>query len=185
MKKYLLLILFLSPIIMISIFHYQIKKTAKTTPPSDVPYIIVLGAKVNGEVMSLSLLNRANKALEYLNENPNTKVITTGGQGPGEDITESSALKAFFIENGIDETRILEEDLSTSTYENLRFTKNLYDVHEAVIVSNDFHLYRSIELARKVGIKGHPLAAETPAIVRVNLYLREYAAILKMKIVGT
>lgn len=158
--------------------------TAKETPPDKVPHLVILGAKVNGTDMSLSLLYRANKALEYLKDNPVTKVIVTGGQGPGEDITEAEALRRFLEENGIEPERILLEDKSTSTYENLKFTKELYNIDEAVIVSNDFHLYRAIELAENVGIKGYPLAAKTPKVVQFTLQLREYAAILKMKITG-
>lgn len=173
------------PVVFISFLHIEMKKTARQSPPPNVPYLIVLGAKVNGEEMSLSLLYRAQKALEYLKENPDTIVIVTGGQGEGEGITEAEALNRFFSENGIDEDRILKEDRSTSTYENVKFTKELYDIEEAVIVSNDFHLYRSIILADKVGIKGYPLAAETPRVVKTSLFIREYAAILKMKIFGS
>ncbi|WP_284139548.1 MULTISPECIES: YdcF family protein [unclassified Virgibacillus] len=164
--------------------HVQIKKTANRTTPQDMPYIIVLGAKVNGDEMSLSLLYRAKKALTYLQDNPQTKVIASGGQGAGEDISEAAALKQYFIEKGIDEERILVEDQSTSTYENLAFVKELYGIEEAVITSNDFHLYRAIENAKDVGIKGYPLAAKTPNIVKWKLYIREYAAILKLKLTG-
>ncbi|MEH7344786.1 YdcF family protein [Bacillus sp. JJ1532] len=186
MKKILILIsaaIILLLIIIIGI-HQSMMETAKKTPPHSVPYLIVLGAKVNGEEMSLSLLFRAKKALEYLKENPETNVIVTGGQGNGENITEAEALRRFFIEQGISEDRILKEELSTSTYENLKYTKDIYDIDEAVIVSNDFHLYRSLKLAEKVEIKGYPLAAETPAIVKTTLFIREYAAIIKMTIVG-
>ncbi|MBU8878780.1 YdcF family protein [Bacillus sp. FJAT-29790] len=175
----------LIPFIIITSLHAEMMRTARKSPPSDIPYLIVLGAKVNGEEMSLSLLYRARKALEYLEENPDTVVIVTGGQGKGEDITEAEALKRFFLENGMNENRILKEDLSTSTYENLTFTKDLYEIDQAVIVSNDFHLYRSIKLAQKVGIKGYPLAAETPRVVKTSLFIREYAAILKMKLLGS
>lgn len=187
MKKILIIlcVAVVLPVIIASVLHNEIIKTAKSTPPSKVPYLIVLGAKVNGEEMSLSLLYRAEKALEYLEENPRTVVIVTGGQGKGEDITEAEALWRFFVERGISEDRILKEDLSTSTYENLQFTKDKYDIDQAVIVSNDFHLYRSIELANKVEIKGYPLAADTPKVVKTTLFLREYAAIIKMKIFGS
>ncbi len=187
MKKLIIIVgmFIVASIIVIATIHGQIIKTAEQNPPAGIPYLIVLGAKVNGEEMSLSLLYRAQKALEYLQSNPDTKVIVTGGQGPGENITEAEALSRFFLENGIPEQRILQEALSTSTYENLKFTKNLYQIDEAIIVSNDFHLYRSISLAEKVGIKGYPLAAETPAVVKTSLFIREYAAIIKMKLLGT
>lgn len=186
MKKLMILILAIiaAAIIVIATIHGQMVKTARQNPPEGIPYIIVLGAKVNREEMSLSLLYRAQTALEYLKSNPETIVIVTGGQGPGEDITEAEALSRFFLENGIQQHRILQENLSTSTYENLKFTKELYDINEAVIVSNDFHLYRSVALAEKVDIKGYPLAADTPKVVKTTLFIREYAAIIKMKLLG-
>lgn len=187
MKKFFILLGVATavPIILITILHNKMMDTANTAPPSKIPYLIVLGAKVNGEEMSLSLLYRARTALEYLKENPETIVIVTGGKGKGENITEAEALKRFFVKEGIINTRILTEQQSTSTYENIRFAKELYDIDEAVIVSNDFHLYRAIKLADKVGIKGFPLAAETPKVVKSTLFVREYAAILKMKIIGS
>jgi len=164
--------------------HWKIIQTANETPPSRVPYIIVLGAKVNGEEMSLSLRYRAEAALTYLSNNNRTKVIVTGGQGPDEDITEAEAMRRYFIAEGIDPSRILIEQQSTSTYENLLFSKDLYHVREAVIVSNDFHLYRATKIAENLGIKSHPLAAKTPNVVKVPMYLREYLAILKLYITG-
>ncbi|MFO1444776.1 YdcF family protein [Bacillus sp. Bva_UNVM-123] len=184
MKKWFLFVMIIVPIIVISILHIQILKTAQQSPPQGIPYLIVLGAKVNGEEMSLSFLYRAQKALQYLNDNPETIVIATGGQGDGENITEAEALARYFLENGIDEERILKEERSTSTYENVKFTKELFQIEQAVIVSNDFHLYRAISLANKVDIHGYPLAAETPSVVKTQLFIREYAAIMKMKLFG-
>ncbi|UAC49858.1 YdcF family protein [Bacillus aquiflavi] len=163
MKKKLILLVLFIVIMMISYFHLQIMTTASKTPPGEVDYLIVLGAKVNGEEMSPSLYNRAQKALEYLQNNLDTKVILTGGQGPDEGIAEAEALRRFFEKEGLQKDRILIEDRSTSTYENLLFTKKLYGIEKAVIVSNDFHLYRSVKLAEKLKIEAYPLAAETPA----------------------
>ncbi|MED3553438.1 YdcF family protein [Cytobacillus praedii] len=186
MKKFIYFSgLLVIPLIIISLIHIQIVKTAQLTPPSNIPYLIVLGAKVNGEEMSLSLQYRAKTALSYLEDNPKTVVIVTGGKGKGENITEAEALRRFFIENHINENRILVEDRSTSTYENLKFTKELYEIDEAVIVSNDFHLYRATTFANKVGITGYPLAAETPKVVKATLFIREYAAVIKMIILGS
>ncbi|QQZ11229.1 YdcF family protein [Heyndrickxia vini] len=162
----------------------QIKKTAKEEPPNDIPYIIILGAKVNGEKMSKALSERAKVGLEYLRENKKSKVIVTGGQGPDEKITEAEALRRYMMDNGISKDRILMEDTSVSTYENIKFAKKLYSIDEAVIVSSDFHLYRAIQLATAQGIKAYPLAADTPKVVKMKLYARELLAILKWKIIG-
>lgn len=179
-----ILIIFMIGIGFCGYAHYLITKTAEEKTPGDIPYVIVLGARVNGSELSLSLLYRMQTSLQYLQAYPDSQVIVTGGKGTGEDITEAEAMKQYLLENGITESRILLEDQSTSTYENLTFTKELFGVEEAVIVSNDFHLYRAIQNAESLGITAFPLAAETPAIVKWKLYIREYAAILKLKLTG-
>ena len=63
---------------------------------------------------------------------------------------------------GIDESRILIEDQSTNTYENVKFSMDLYDVKHAVVVSNTYHLYRTKIIAKRLGMKMEALAAETP-----------------------
>ncbi|WP_100330987.1 YdcF family protein [Bacillus xiapuensis] len=164
--------------------YHQMKKTASKQPPSHVPILMVLGAKVNGTDMSPSLQERAKTALKYARENPDTKVIVSGGKGPGEAITEAAALKQFFLENGIEEKRIFVEGRSTSTYENFVFSKKLWNIKEAVVVSNDFHLYRSKKIAESQGIKMYPLAAPTPDAIKIHAYAREYAAIFKWYLTG-
>lgn len=166
-------------ILTVSSFMYA---TAHDAPPKNAEYLIVLGAKVDGTEMSLSLYNRAEAALRYLEENPDTKVVVTGGQGPGEDITEAEALETYFLEANISPNRILKEDQSTSTFENFLFTKELIDDLDAniVIVSNDFHLFRAHMIAKRLGYENiHALAAPTPKVVQAQTYTREYAAVLK------
>lgn len=164
--------------------YFQIKQTAKERPPKNVPYLIILGAKVKGDKMSKALYERAKTGLVYLQDNPQTKVIVTGGQGADEKISEAEAARRFFVEQGIDKERILIEKRSVTTYENIKFSKKLYNVKEAVIVSNDFHVFRAIKLSEGLGIKSYPLAAETPKVVKAKLYGREYLAILKWRITG-
>lgn len=183
MKKYKIaaVIVLVFPIVYIVLVHLLISKTAEQEPPSDVDYMIVLGAKLNGDVMSLSLYYRVREALEYLEANPKTKVIVSGGQGDGETITEAQAMLNYFSENGIDRKRIIMEEKSTSTYENFRFSRELLgeDVKEVVVVTNDFHLYRSLVIAKRQGFEPYPLAAQTPWVVKGKLWGREYAAVLK------
>ncbi|WP_249646204.1 YdcF family protein, partial [Lysinibacillus sp. D3C2_S12] len=89
-------------------------------------YMIILGAKVKpGGVPSLSLKSRLEVAVQYLTIYPHVKVIVSGGQGPDEDRTEASVMKDYLEPNGIEASRIIIEDQSTSTYENLVFSKEL------------------------------------------------------------
>lgn len=168
-------------IIYLIIVHSLIYQSAKQEPPEEVDYLIVLGARVKGEMMTKALLFRVEAALEYLRENPNTKVIASGGQGPGEDITEAEAMRRYFVANGIDEDRILLEDRSTTTFENLSFSRELIgEDASVVIVSNDFHVYRASIIGKRLDFaEVHTLAGRTPAIAIFKLWSREYFAVAK------
>lgn len=168
-------------LIYLIIVHSLIYQTAKQEPPKEVDYLIVLGARVKGEVMTKALLFRVEAALEYLQQNPNTKVIASGGQGPGEDITEAEAMRRYFVANGIDENRILLEDRSTTTFENLSFSKEMVEEDASIaIVSNDFHVYRASIIGERLDFaEVHTLAGKTPAIAIFKLWSREYFAVAK------
>lgn len=168
-------------IIYLIIVHSLIYQSAKQEPPEEVDYLIVLGARVKGEMMTKALLFRVEAALEYLRENPNTKVIASGGQGPGEDITEAEAMRRYFVANGIDEDRILLEDRSTTTFENLSFSRELVGEDASVaIVSNDFHVYRASIIGKRLDFaEVHTLAGRTPTIAIFKLWSREYFAVAK------
>lgn len=150
-------------------------------------YAIVLGAKVKkGNIPSLSLQYRLEAALAYAVENPHVKLVVSGGQGPDEDIEEAVVMKNFLLENGITEDRIIVENQSTSTYENLLFSQELLpdDVDSITIITSDYHLYRAKSLASKLGWNTDVVAAETPEVVKSKVRLRERAALLKTYIVG-
>ena len=88
-------------------------------------YLIVLGAGVYGEEPSPALRSRTETAIRYLNENPDTKAVLSGGQGPGEDISEAECMARLMRESGISEARIIKEEHSTTTVENI---KNSYEI---------------------------------------------------------
>ncbi|MBM7663002.1 uncharacterized SAM-binding protein YcdF (DUF218 family) [Bacillus mesophilus] len=167
--------------IYIVIIHNLISNTARQDPPPNADYLVVLGAKINGEELSLALYYRVFAAVQYLKNNTTTKVVVSGGQGPGESITEAEAMKRYFLNEGISEERIILEADSTTTFENLSFSKNLIDTNkQVIIVSNDFHLYRTTIIAKRLGYENvHTLASKTPWMVKPKLWVREYAAVLK------
>ena len=88
----------------------------------NLDYIIVLGAHVDGTRMTLALLERARRALLYLEENPGTKAVLSGGKGTGENISEAEAMYRYLTGHGIDGSRLILEEKSTSTKENLAFS---------------------------------------------------------------
>lgn len=147
-------------------------------------YAIILGTKVSGETPSLSLQYRIDSALEYAKRYPYVKLILSGGQGPGEDITEAESMRRFLLKNGIEEKRLLLESESTSTYENIRFSVKLIpdSVDRVTIITSDYHLARAKKVAGKLGFQTDVVVARTPKVVERRLKSREKIALLKVMI---
>ncbi|MCH1626986.1 YdcF family protein [Ferdinandcohnia quinoae] len=185
MKKKRLLFVFgfliIFGLIYVGSIHNKISRSIKVEVPNNADYLIILGAKVNGNIPSLSLSYRINTAAEYLLNNPNTIAIASGGMGPGETITEAEAIQNGLIAKGIDESRIFLEDRSTSTYENVSFSKSFIpnDAQQGIIVTNDYHVYRAVQIAGDADLHVAGLAADTPKVTIVKAYIREYLAVTK------
>lgn len=165
----------------VGFLHYKIIHHANLEAPKNADYIIVLGARVKGTVPSLALQFRIDHAAEYLKENPDTIAIASGGKGPGEDISEAESIKNELIDHGINESRILLEDKSTTTYENIRFSKKLIpkNAELGLVVTNDFHIFRSKMIANNEGLELRGLPAKTPIQALFKSYVREYLALTK------
>jgi uncharacterized SAM-binding protein YcdF (DUF218 family) len=161
--------------------HIKIREHSHNDTVDKVEYIIILGARVKGTVPSLALQYRINAAANYLNKYKETVAIASGGKGPGEKISEAEAIKRGLVEQGIEESRIILEDKSTDTVENINFSKALIPVNleTGMIVSNDFHLFRAKMIAKDQGLNLFGLPAKTPTIAIPKSYSREYLAITK------
>ncbi|KEK24064.1 YdcF family protein [Bacillus gaemokensis] len=179
MNKWIVFLILLLPPLYIVYTTFRMNKVAREKLSNHSPYVLILGAKLFGDKPSLSLQNRLDVALEYLYSHPEAKVIVSGGQGEDEDIPEAHSMRDYLMKRGIKENRILVEDHSTSTYENLKFSIDLYDVKHAVVVSNTYHLYRTKIIAKRLGMRMEALAAPTPVRSKKKAYIREYAAIVK------
>lgn len=153
-------------------------------------YAIILGAGIQGEKPSVTLRRRLDRGVEYLNANPNAKVVTSGGFGEGTTVSEAEVMKRYFIMQGINESRIIKEEPSTTTDENLKFTKQLLtrltgrEVQDILIITSDYHMCRAKYIASRYYSKAYGISSETPTTVRVNYAVREYVAVLKMMVLG-
>ena len=116
---------------------------------------MVLGAQIHKTGPSVVLRYRLDTAREYLEDNDGTLCIVTGGQGYNEPYPEAIGMKEYLISHGVDEERILLETKSKNTKENLKNAKEMFDPdHDQVgIVTNNFHVFRALSLARKEGIR--------------------------------
>ena len=115
--------------------------------PENVDYLIVLGAKTG----SVTIEARLDTAAEYLNANPETMAIVTGGQGADEEMAEGEYMRLGLIRRGIAAERIITEKRSTSTDENMLYSSRLISDTGAdiAVVSNNYHIFRAKAIARK------------------------------------
>lgn len=146
----------------------------------DADYLIVLGAAVHGDTPSLSLVERLGAAKDYLDAHPNTVAIVSGGQGSGENMSEAQAMYDWLCKNGIDSERIIKEDKAVSTYENLKFSREiingLTDKSDPTIavVSSEYHLCRAKLIAKSLDMEIHTVPAHTTYFtVKLNYFIRE------------
>ncbi len=161
-----------------------IYKAAHDATPEDARYLIVLGAAVRGDQPSFTLASRLDTALLYLKTHPETAVVVSGGLGRGKEHTEAAVMKRYLIERGIAESRISEEAASTTTWENLRFSKRILEKKAdwdggVMIVTSDYHQFRARYIAARLGLQGSGLSVESKKILYLNYAMREYFALLK------
>lgn len=159
--------------------------------PAEGEYVIVLGAQVKGRTVSRALKSRLDTAYEYLKNNPGATAIVSGGQGRGEDITEASAMKSYLIGKGISKERILSEDKSVNTYQNLIYCKEIIKEREVykealtgeskvIIVTSRFHVFRALRLAKTQKFKTvYGLGAPNGDMLTLHYYVREFFGVVK------
>lgn len=156
----------------------------KSLPGTD--YILVLGAQVKGKVISRTLLRRLDTAVLYMRENIKTIAIVSGGVNEKGSLSEAEAMRQYLVKQGIDNRRIIKEEKSRNTFENIRYCKPMLKENATVaIVTNGFHIFRSLRIAKKQGlsrVKG--IAAPTDRILCVNYYVREAAGVMKDLLLG-
>ena len=167
------------------IIEVKIWRGNKMKTKNDTQCLVVLGAGVYGTRPSASLRSRMDAAIQYLNKNPKVFAILSGGQGVGEDISEAEAMRRYLVEHGIAEDRLILEDRSTDTVENLTYSFAIAKEKgfaELAVVTNDFHMYRSSRLASKMGYEVGSIPAPVPkqGLFPISCYLREYCSVLLM-----
>lgn len=157
--------------------------TYSRKPANKTEYIIVLGCQVSGTRPGIHLSGRINKAYEYLKQNPGSKAILSGGQGSNENISEGRCMFNSLKEKGIDPSRLIVEDRSTSTIENFRnsvedLRNNNVEIHEITIITNDFHEYRASRIAERNGLTAFPYPSKTHWTGYLPFAIREVYAVI-------
>ncbi len=149
----------------------------------DFDYVIIHGAGlINGEKISKLLQERIDKAIEVYRVDPSpTKLIPSGGKGSDESISEAEAMKRYLLEKGIPEDDILMEDRSTTTLENLRFSKDIIDSREGrkytALVTSNYHVYRALRYCRRVGLSCTGIGSHVAFYFWPSALIREFIAV--------
>ncbi len=175
--RIMLTILLVLCLLVFAVGEIPVLRAAGGTPDCEADWLIVLGAGVNGTAPSLSMLNRLTAARSYLNAHPGCRAVVSGGQGSGELITEAEAMFRWLTAQGFPAERILLEDCSTSTQENIEYSIALIpDAQNAriAVCSSEYHLYRAQYLARQQGFEIGAVPARTSyPVLRLNYFIRE------------
>ncbi|MBQ3577470.1 MAG: YdcF family protein [Firmicutes bacterium] len=174
-------------ILIFAVTEARIMSFAASDEAPGADWVVILGAKVDPWGPSLEYSARIRRAAEYLKNSPQSIAVTTGGQGVNEPVSEGRAAADMLQDLGIQADRIIAEDRSTSTAENLAFARILIEeaggdvaADRVVIVSSSFHLYRADLHARDCGYGNRgSLGSEGLRILMPQYYLREFAALVK------
>lgn len=145
--------------------------------------VIVLGCRVKGNMPSRALYQRCLATYNYLSKNEKAIAILSGGQGVDEKISEAQCMYNTLTELGIKSNRLIIEDKSTSTKENIIFSKKFIDnksLDNIAIVSSEYHLLRAKLIAKQQGLKVKVIPAKSLRFLRVPYFSREVFGIWKL-----
>lgn len=172
-------------IVFCSVMSVQMVRAMEHTPQTPET-VIVLGCKVRGTTPSAMLTRRLEAALAYLNEHEDVMCITTGGQGAGEDIPEGEAMKTWLVAHGIAESRILVDNTSADTHENIQNAAAILKEqglgNEVVIITDGFHQYRASLMAKDAGLYATAYSARTNPLYVPTYWVREWMALFELVI---
>ena len=161
---------------------------ANNAPKEDTT-VIVLGCRVRESGASTMLKTRLDAAYQYLSENKNVKCILSGGQGKDEPIAEAEYMYKWLVDKGIDKSRLYIENKSTSTEENLAFSKRVIEENnlntQITIITNEFHQYRAYRFAKENNFDVcYNYSAKTPWYALPSYYIREICGVAHMIFIG-
>ena len=159
-------------------------------PKLDQDFIIILGCGLLYDKPSPLLMQRIDAGYNFYKKqqhyNDSTPIfIVSGGQGADEKLAEAVVMKMELLARGIPDEKILVEDHSRTTYENLIYSKEMMDAvkpkYRCVIATHNYHLFRAGIYARKAGLKrAEGIGAPTVSYYLPMAFLREFIAYLNM-----
>ena len=126
----------------------------------EAEYIVVLGAKVYKDGRLSLILDDRVKASVKLFEEGRVPAIIMSGDAQREDYNEVDPMKKRAIELGVPEECIITDTMGLSTFESMKRLKDEFGVDKVIICTQEYHMYRAIYNARKMGIEAYGYPAE-------------------------
>ena len=161
---------------------------ARYEPEPDKDFLIILGCGIRKDGTPTPLLRgRIDRALAFAKKQKELTgkdliFVASGGQGPDEPIPESTAIKRYLMECGVPDERIVEEDRSTDTAENMRFSKELIRALDpngkVAFATTNYHVFRGGLCARRVKMRAQGMGARTKWYFWPNASVREFVGLL-------
>ena len=145
-------------------------------------YIVVLGAGIRGERVTPLLAARLDRGIALLKKNKKALLILSGGQGPGEDITEGEAMARYALSRRVPPEKILVEKQSRNTRQNLEYSRELMErTHPRVaVVTTSYHVFRALLIARRMHLPCKGFGAKTKWYYTLNALIREYVGYVSL-----
>ena len=175
-------VLFIAGVCVFGVTEIMIVSQCFAKGRENLDYVIVLGAGVRpGGNPSKALQKRLDKAYEYALRNPDTMLILSGGKGADEPVSEADCMYDYLMRKSFDEKRLIKEEQSTSTNENLKFSRKLIPAGKSVgIISNNFHIFRAVHIAKYYGFEQVcGIAAKGDLPTAMNNFVREFFGVMK------
>ena len=161
MIKYIimLILIFVVTVLVINFFvkivtKNRILKKEDYYKLEDIDCIRVLGAGIWGDKPSPMLEDRLKEAVSLYNQNISSKIIMSGDHGKA-DYDEVNIMKEYAIEQGVASEDIFMDHAGFSTYESMYRAKEVFEANKIVIVTQKYHLYRALYIAKQLGIEAY------------------------------
>ena len=166
-------------------------KAPRMKTEQDKDFIIILGCgfRKDGTLPPL-LRGRADKAIDFWRKQKEENgreaiLIPSGGQGKNEVMAEAAAIKRYLLEQGVPEDSIRTEDRSTTTLENMRFSRKIMEEirpeGKAAFATTSYHVFRSGIWAAEAGVQAEGLGSRTKWWFWPNAFMRETLGLLQKR----
>ena len=176
--NYIIVILMLYIIFNIGVRYVQLKNN---TTKTSVQTIVVLGHRLHHNNPEPLLLDRLKCGANLLQQHPNASLIVTGGITGHSSVSEAHVMQQHLCSHyNLDETCIIQENKALSTLDNLLYSKSLLRPGSNLVVSSDFHVFRTVLILKLLNIRATVVSTKTTGMLRIKQEIREQLALVKL-----